>query len=61
MGDLQEDPGTVAGFVIRAFRSPVFHPFQDCKTPLYDTVGSTTLNIRNESYTAGVMFIFLPV
>jgi hypothetical protein len=33
MGYLHKNPGTIPGFIIRAFRAPVFHPFQNFQAP----------------------------
>jgi hypothetical protein len=58
VGDLQQYTGTVAGFVVGAFRSPVFHPFQNLKAPFKDEVGRAAFNIRHKTYAAGIVFVF---
>jgi hypothetical protein len=61
MGNLQQHPAAVAGFVIRALGPPVFHPFQDFQAPFYDVVGPLPLDMGNKTDTAGIALIFLPV
>jgi hypothetical protein len=61
VGYLQKHPGTVAGLIVRTFRAPVFHPFQDLKAPLQNSMAGTALNIRYKTDAAGIMLIFFPI
>jgi hypothetical protein len=61
MGYLQQHSGTIAGFVIRAFGAPVFHPFQNFKAPLEYGMGRAAFNIGDKAYPAGIVFILFPV
>ncbi|GHV74658.1 hypothetical protein AGMMS49940_19600 [Spirochaetia bacterium] len=46
MGNLQKHPGTVAGLIVRTFRAPVLHPFQNLKAPLQNTMAGAALYVR---------------
>jgi hypothetical protein len=61
VGYLYKHAGTVPGFIVRAFRAPVFHPFQGFQAPFHYVVGRPALNIRHKTDAARVMLIFLPV
>jgi hypothetical protein len=61
MGNLHEHPGTIAGFIIRAFRAPVLHQLQDLKAPAQNSVGRTAPNIRYKANSAGIMLILFPI
>jgi hypothetical protein len=56
--NLHKHTRPIAGFVIRAFRPPVFHPLQNLKTPFQNTVRSPPPYISDKPNTAGIVFIF---
>ncbi len=57
MRDLQQDACTVAGLVIRSFRTAVPHIFQYLKGRLYNVVRFTTMDVYDQSYAASVMLV----
>jgi hypothetical protein len=61
VGNLHKHAGTVPGLVVRAFRAPVLHPFQDLKAPFHDVMGRAALNIGHKTDAARIMLIFLSI
>jgi hypothetical protein len=61
VGYLQKHTGTVTGLIVRTFRAPVFHPFQDFKAPLQNIMGYTAFYVRHEADAAGIMLILFPI
>jgi hypothetical protein len=61
MGYLQQHARPVTGLVIRAFRAPVFHTFQNLKPTFQYLVRSPSLNIRDKPDAARVMLISRPI
>ena len=45
VGYLDEYARAVSGFVVRAFRAPVFHAFQDFEAPAEDAVGGAAFDV----------------
>jgi hypothetical protein len=61
VGNMQQNACAIAGFVIGAFRSPVFHTFQNLKAPVQNIVRPAALHIRHKANPAGIMLVFAPV
>jgi len=57
IGDLQQDPGAVAGAGVRAFGAAVLEVFERVESLLYDCVARFAPQLRDERDTAGVVLV----
>ena len=57
MGNLHQDAGSVAGFVIGPFGAAVHHVFEYLETVFDNVVGLIPLDIDNQSDAARVAFV----
>ncbi len=57
MGNLDHDAGSVTGFPVRTFSSPVAHISEDRQSLVHKLVSLVAADIDNHSHSAGIVFV----